>query len=277
MLISDAQVHVWAVDTPERPWIPGGADYAHRGDDALSADELLDEMEVARVDRALLVSPTWEGNRNDLVLQAAEEHPDRFGVIVRFDLDKPIEEQLGQWHADPRVLGARAVFINHTASWLEDGVADWLWEAADDLGMPLMVYAPYQYDGIRRVAQRFPGLKLAICHLGLKTSLRDEEIVPEIDKVVRLAELPNVAVKASSLPSFVTDDYPYTTLHGHIERVVEAFGPRRVFWGSDLSRLRGTYKQLVDLFTRELDFLSDEDLELIMGRALSDWFDWQPA
>lgn len=276
MLITDAQVHVWAVDRPERPWIPGGSDYAHRGDDDLSKDELLAEMDEAGVDRAFLVSPTWEGNRNDLVLEAAEAHPDRFGVIVRFDLDKPIQEQLAAWRADPRVFGARAVFINHTASWLDDGVADWLWEAADDLGLPLMVYAPYQYDGIRRVAESHPGLRLTICHLGLKTSLRDQEIVPEIEKLVPLSELPNVAVKATSLPSFVTEDYPYPTLQAHIERVVEAFGPQRVFWGSDLSRLRGTYREVVELFTKELDFLSDDDRTLIMGQALSDWFEWQP-
>jgi L-fuconolactonase len=275
MQITDAQVHVWAADRPDRPWITGGAEYAHRGaTGVLSADELLGEMDSAGVSRALLVSPTWEGNRNDLVLEEAARHPDRLGVIVRFDLDKPDEEQLVAWHADPRVFGARAVFIKHTAEWLEQGVADWVWRTAEDIGMPLMIYAPYQYDGVRRVAERHPDLKIAICHLGMLTSLRDEEIVSEVAKVIELAELPNVAVKASSLPSFVTEDYPYPSLHGHIERVVEAYGPERVFWGSDLSRLRGTYQQLVDLFMKELDFLSDDDRRLIMGNALAAWFNW---
>lgn len=275
MQITDAQVHVWAANRPERPWIPGGPDYAHRGPDGvLSAEELLGEMDGAGVSRALLVSPTWEGNRNDLVLAEAEAHPDRLGVIVRFDLDKPDEEQLAAWYADPHVFGGRAVFINHTAGWLDDGTADWVWRTAEDLGMPFMVYAPNQYDSVRRVAERHPDLRIAICHLGMRTSLRDDEILPEVDRVIELADLPNVAVKASSLPSFVTDDYPYRSLHGLIERVVDAYGPERVFWGSDLSRLRGSYQQLVDLFTTELDFLDDEDRRLIMGDALAAWFRW---
>lgn len=35
--------------------------------------------------------------------------------------------------------------------------------------------------------------------------------------------------------------YPYRNLHTHVRRVYDAFGPLRMMWGSDLSRLRGTY------------------------------------
>lgn len=277
MIITDAQVHVWPPNRPDRPWNEGAEEYAHRGTGSLEVGELLSEMDAAGVDRALLVSPTWEGYRNDYVLEAVSTHPDRFGAIVRFDLSEKDVEQVREWNADPRVVGARTVFVKHTLDWLREGVADWFWPLAEELGMPLMVYAPYQYDGVREVAQRHPGLRLAICHFGMDTKLRDAEIVPQVDELVKLAELPNVAVKASSLPSFVTDQYPFSSLHGQIERVVDAFGPERVFWGSDLSRLRCTYQELVDLFVDELKFLDDEDRRLVMGEALADWFGWQPA
>lgn len=277
MMITDAQVHVWPANRPDRPWNEGAEEYAHRGTGELTAEELLGEMDAAGVDRALLVSPTWEGYRNDYVLDATATYPQRFGAIVRFDLSEEDVGQVREWHADPRVVGARTVFIKQTVDWLRDGVADWFWPAAEDLGMPLMVYAPYQYDAVREVAQGHPGLRMAICHLGLDTKLRDDELVPHVDEVVKLAELPNVAVKASSLPSFVTSPYPFSTLHGHIERLVDAFGPERVFWGSDLSRLRCTYQELVDLFMHELDFLDDDERRLVMGQALADWFGWQPG
>jgi hypothetical protein len=48
-----------------------------------------------------------------------------------------------------------------------------------------------------------------------------------------------------------------------------------VFWGSDLTRLRGTYDEVRRLFTEELDFLSAEDLEWIMGRGVREWLGWQ--
>jgi hypothetical protein len=56
--------------------------------------------------------------------------------------------------------------------------------------------------------------------------------------------------------------------------VVEAFGPRRVFWGTDLSHLPCPYRQAVTLFTQELDYLSTADKEWIMGRAIAEWLNW---
>jgi hypothetical protein len=52
---------------------------------------------------------------------------------------------------------------------------------------------------------------------------------------------------------------------------------KRVFWGTDLSRLRGTYRQAVTLFTEELDFLSTTDEEWIMGRGIAEWLHWSLA
>jgi len=59
-----------------------------------------------------------------------------------------------------------------------------------------------------------------------------------------------------------------------MHRVVEAYGPRRVFWGTDLSRLPCSYRQAVTLFTEELGFLSNDDQGWIMGRGLADWLGW---
>ena len=277
MQIIDAQVHIWKAPSDERPWIPGGIDYAHFGGEPFSASDVLAEMDRAGVERTLLVSPSWEGYRNDAVLEAATEHSDRFGAIVRVDLRERDLDQLVAWKADPRVLGARILFAMHTESWLRDGLADWFWPVAEEIGLNIMVFAPYQYAGIRAIAERYPKLRLALCHLSMDIALRDDEIAPQVDQVLTLAELPNIAVKASSLPSYVTDDYPFRSLHGHLERIVTAFGRERVFWGSDLSRLRCSYKELVDLFVKELTFLDDEDRTWIMGKAIVEWFGWDAA
>lgn len=276
-MIADAQVHVWAADSPERPWIPGGADYAHSST-PLTADDLLSEMDRVGVHRALLVSPTWEGDRNDVVITAAEDHPDRLSVIGRFDLrDEGNARLVREWSSDRRVSGIRTVFAKRSESWMRDGSAEWLWPLLAELAMPVMIYAPYQYSGVEAIAARYPSLKIAICHFGLDTKLRDEEIPPQVDALLPLSELPNIAVKATSLPSFYTEPYPYSSLQRELRRVLEAFGPERVFWGSDLSRLRCDYSDLYRLFTEELDFLSPGDLELIMGDAVCNWFDWPTA
>ena len=51
MLIADAQVHIWAASTPERPWPARHA--PHR--EPLDKRELLAEMAKAGVDRVVIV------------------------------------------------------------------------------------------------------------------------------------------------------------------------------------------------------------------------------
>lgn len=70
MVLVEAQVHIWAADTPQRPWPSSGAPYAHRPEPR-GKDELLQEMHTAGVDRVVIVPPAWKGDRNDLALQAA--------------------------------------------------------------------------------------------------------------------------------------------------------------------------------------------------------------
>ena len=137
-----------------------------------------------------------------------------------------------------------------------------------------MVFPPDKIDRILKIAAAYPGLRLLIDHLGLRTSLRDEEILPRIEDLITLAAMPNVGVKATCLPSYVSEEYPFPSLHPVIERVFDAFGPERVFWGSDVSRMGHPYRAVVTLFTDEFPFLSADDKEWIMGKAISRWLGW---
>jgi L-fuconolactonase len=82
---------------------------------------------------------------------------------------------------------------------------------------------------------------------------------------------------SSALPCYVTEAYPFPRLHPHIRRVVETFGPERVFWGTDLTRLPCPYRQAVTSFAEELDFLSDADRDWVMGRGIAEWLNWPLA
>ena len=110
--------------------------------------------------------------------------------------------------------------------------------------------------------------------MGLNVQWKGKELAPGVDVVLKFARLPNVAVKASCLPCYVAETYPFPTLHPQIRRVVETFGPQRVFWGTDLSQSPCTCRQNVTLFTEELKFLSDNDKEWMMGKALAHWLRW---
>jgi predicted TIM-barrel fold metal-dependent hydrolase len=124
------------------------------------------------------------------------------------------------------------------------------------------------------VAERHPGLRLIIDHMGLNSVLRGKPLDPAVDNVVKLARFKNIAVKVSALPCYVDEGYPFPTLHPLVRRVVDAFGPQRCFWGTDLSHLPCPYKQVVTLFTEEMKSLFTTELEWIMGRAIAEWLRW---
>jgi predicted TIM-barrel fold metal-dependent hydrolase len=158
---------------------------------------------------------------------------------------------------------------------LTEGRMDWLWDEAERHGIPIMVLVPHSLTHlIDRVAERHPDLKLVMDHLALTRNTKDEEAFRALDNLLALAKRANVAVKASALPCFTNDVYPYRRLHPHIRRVYDAFGPRRMFWGTDFSRLPCSYRQAVTMFTEEIPWLSAEDKTWIMGRAVCEWLGW---
>ena len=276
MMIADAQVHIWGPNTPERPWKEGPVK-PHR-DPPLGAGELLAEMDSAGVYRAILVPPSWDGGRNDLCLEAAQKYPDRFGVMGRLDVNAPgARERIAGWCAQRGMFGLRCSF--NRAQWapmLTEGKVDWLFEEAEKARMPLMLMVRHSMmDSVDRIAERYPKLKLALCHLSLDSSKRDAEAFAEFDKLLAVARRPNISVKVSALPAYTTDSYPYRALHPYLRRVYDAFGPQRMFWGTDLARLPCTYRQAVTMFTEEIPWLTREDKEWIMGRALCGWLGWK--
>lgn len=275
MLIADSQVHIWGANTPERPW-PARA-HAQR-DVPLGAEELLGWMNEAGVDRAVIVPPSWEGDRNDLAIAAVEAHPDRFAIMGRFDPEMPgARELIPGWTRQPGMLGMR--FSYHLPVMrqpLLDGKFDWVWGEVEKAGFPLMVLAPHSlmsYFG--KIAERHPGLRLTLDHLGLASTDKDEVAFRDLDNVLALARYPNVAAKVSALPCYSSDTYPYRSLHPYIRRVYDAFGPKRMFWGTDQSRSPISYRQGVTLFTEELPWLAGEDRAWVMGRGICEWLGWK--
>ena len=142
MLIVDAQVHIWGPDTPERPWPADGWGRAHRPA-PFSKEDLLREMETAGVARVVIVPPSWEGDRNDLALEAARLHPDRFAVMGRPPLDRRDPAVLDRWREQPGMLGIRVTTAGAGARELFIAPeADWLWSAAERNRVPVMVSVP---------------------------------------------------------------------------------------------------------------------------------------
>lgn len=286
MIVTDAQVHVWEAHRPGRPWpaeglanpafvaVPGAR--PHRAE-PIGAQEMVAMMDAAGVGRAVIVPPSPVGDRNDTALEAAARYPGRFVVMGRFDpTASGARAALRTWLAQPHMAGIRMTFHRPQWSrWLDDGTIDWFWADCERLGIPLMLLIPGRLDAVERIARRHPGLQLVVDHLGRRSDLRDEACFADLDVMLGLGALHNVSIKASAAPCYSTEDYPFRNLKPYLKRIYEHFGPRRMFWGSDVSRLPCSYRQAVDHFLEELDFIPREELPWVMGRGLSRLLRWE--
>ena len=275
-MIVDSQLHLWAAESDQRPWPEGAASRTHRAE-PVGAAELLAEMDAAGVARAVLVPPSWEGDRNDVALGAARAHPDRFRVMGRLPVASPARTlaELPILRSHRELLGFRFTFHRPPLAGLfAAGALDWLWAELERTDTSVMLYPPGQLTAVGSLAQRFPGLRLTVDHLALPAGVRGPMAFADLDGLTRLARFPNVAVKASCLPASSAESYPFGDVQDAIGRVFDAFGPTRMFWGSDLTRLPCSYQDCVDHFVHALPFLCGGDRELVMGQALLQWIGW---
>lgn len=273
MLIVDSQVHIWGANTPERPW-PARA-HAQR-EIPLGHEQLLQDMDEAGIDRVVLVPPSWEGDRNDLAIEAVRQHPNRFAIMGRFNPEAAdARSTIKAWLQQPGMLGMRFSFhIPVLQQPLVDGKFDWVWSEAEKLGIRLMILVPQQFvHVIDDVAARYPGLKIVMDHMSLTSGKPEDETFRDFDKLLPIAKRPNVACKASALPSYIREPYPFKKMQGYAKRAFEAFGPQRLFWGSDWSRSPVPYREHVDMW-RDADWLSASDKEWVLGRGICEWLGW---
>jgi L-fuconolactonase len=267
LLVVDSQVHIWFGGTPP----------PHHRQRFFAASDLLALMDEAGVNRAILVPPAWDPAGNEPSLAAAADHPDRFAVMGRFDIAAPNAPQtLMQWRSDPGMLGVRLVFNNPlNRSRLIDRSAEWFWGAAADQNLPIMILAPGLLPLIADVAFRYPSLKIIIDHLAIPRGAKGAAAFEHLPELLAISRYENVAVKAAGLPSYAADeDFPYPSLQGPLRQVFGAFGPDRMFWGTDLSRMAVSYRTCIRMMTEAFPWLKGDDLARVMGTGICRWLGW---
>jgi predicted TIM-barrel fold metal-dependent hydrolase len=267
MLIVDAQVHLWGKGTTLPP---------HRAHPYL-ADECIGDMDAAGIDRAVLHPPSWDPDSGELSVAAVQAYPGRFAILGRLPLDDANSPALIEsWKQRPGTLGLRYTFLQpHQKSWPTDGTADWLWPAAERTGVPVALLASEFLPLVGQIAERHPRLKLIVDHLGALRGNKGDAAFANFPQLLALAKHPNIAVKATGGPGYAADAYPFRSLHPRYRAIYDAFGPRRMFWGTDITRMPCSWKQCVTHFTEDLTWLPEPDKELIMGRAMCDWIGWK--
>ena len=125
-----------------------------------------------------------------------------------------------------------------------------------------------------RMATAFPDTPIVIdhlCRIGGDGVIRPHDV----DTLCALARHKNIHVKIGAFYALGLKQPPYDDLRMLIERVVQAFGPKRCMWESDSPyQVQGlhTYQASIELVRDRLDFLSAGDKEWILGKTAERFF-----
>ena len=274
MQIIDAQIHLWGTGLP--------SNLAHRQVTAFTPEEAIGLMDEGGVDAAVIHPPSWDPGSSEMATKAVRNYPGRFAIMGSLPLDQPQSHSLiTSWRKKPGMLGLRYTFLSDPArQWLHDGTLDWLWSAAERASVPVAALVTDSLSVLGRIAGRHPGLRLTIDHLGGRggnTTLKDAAAMTHMPDLLALAKFPNVAVKATGAPGYSSEAFPFPAMHAYLRQIYDAFGPNRMFWGTDITKMPCSWHQCVTMFTEELPWLSDQDKRLIMGEALCAWWGWDRA
>jgi L-fuconolactonase len=267
LLVVDSQVHIWDAGSPP----------PHHRQTPYGAEDLLADMDIAGVSGAVLVPPTWDPGGNLPSLRAAVRYPKHFTVMGLIDVTAAdVTDQLRTWSATPGMTGVRLSFNKPTTrAQLVDGALDPLWAAAADHDVPLMILAPGLLPVIAQLARSYPQLRIIVDHLAIPRGLKGAKAFEHLPELLAIARYPNIAVKAAGIPGYsVNEPFPFASLHEPLRQVFEAFGPNRMFWGTDLSRMTHPYRECVEMFADGLPWLKGQDLASVMGGGLCRWIGW---
>ncbi|PYE53922.1 amidohydrolase family protein [Deinococcus yavapaiensis] len=214
-----------------------------------------------------------------LAEEAALRFPERFAYLVRFDRRDPdLEELIATIGRMPQRKALRVV------PWTEEGFSQFaqgadepVFAAAEKYGVPVFVLLPGRTRLLRPYLRKFPNVKVIVDHCGVRLPLGapPAERFADFEDVLALAEFPNVSVKWSHAPRLSSEGYPYRDVLGMLLRVVEAFTPRRVMWGSDHTQSKDHHSWAEALhYIRDTGELSGEEKAWILGRSVRTTLNW---
>ncbi len=225
----DGHLHVWSDDPGRYPWQPiyGATPPSLPG----SVEFVLGVLERHGVRVAIAVQTRVYGDDHRYLLDARARFPDRIVAVAALDPSDPAAPDRLAELAAAGVRGLRLDPMGWSGPWLADGTVLPLWDAAARLGLAVeLMIRPDQLPALAVLAERKPAMPVVIEHL----ARYGVDSAEPLESLLALARLPNLHAKVSGLDSISREPPPHRDLWPLLAAVVEAFGPQRLMWGSDM-------------------------------------------
>ncbi|MEV8267350.1 amidohydrolase family protein [Microbacterium sp. NPDC076911] len=269
-MIFDAHCHAWE-RWPYRTSVPDPRTHA-------STTTLLRRMDENGVGRALIVAANTGGpgaatdnaHNNRYVRASAAEHPSRLSWVADVDSRwSPFYHTSGAAdRLEQESAGAQGFthYVRGTDDgWFSDADGHAFFERAVKLGLVASLHAkPPWFHSLNELAAQHPELPILLHHQG------HAESDDELSLLAQLSRRSNVFVNISGFRYVSSLSYPYTDAVERLPRIVDAFGPGRLLWGSDapVSTQQISYRATIDLVRSGLSYLEADDVARIMGGNL---------
>ena len=262
---------------------------------AFGPDSLISEMDYAGVDMALLHTNPMLGRSSAYQAECIRRFPGRIVSMapvdewrIRDDTDaviRELEDSITKHRLHAIKFNADGYKVS-TQPW-DDGFYRSFWEAATSLGVPIFfslsmgpgaksweatTQAQDRYANelkiLTRWMERYPDKIVSITHGFPYRSFIEGDRIVLPDAVYESFQNPNLSIEVC-FPVRIGDmwDFPYREAIPTFQSMVEHIGADRLMWGTDMpfQNRHCTYKQSIDHIVKYCDFLSQEEIDLIMG------------
>ena len=263
-MIIDTHTHVVSSDKSKHPLDPGARGWSTEVSN--DVEDLISEMDGAGVQCATLVQPAGTyGLDNIYQCDSAKQYAPRTVAVGILDPAAPdAADKLSYWVNEHGMNGVRL----QSQAEPDDPRCDILWERAEALDVPISIGGggqPEKVNSMRNVGARHPNVIFAPDHFAGWSGAEDKAAMTTA--LEDLAKLPNayLRISSTSLGSYANLTSAEKEL---FRRVIDAFTPQRVMWGSNFPSSRdGGYFGQVQLGLAALSWLSDDDRNWIMGET----------
>ena len=261
--IVDSHVHTWKHD-PEFPFAPGANVPAR---DA-TPETLLELMKANGVSKTVIIQVIHYRYDNRYLERVLKQYPGTFKGVCRVDpLDPAAPDQLSQL-TERGFSGVRLSPGNGASGdWIAGPLMPPLWKRCFDLKTPMTVLAAIgRMPQVAQLMEKLPDLTLVIDHMADCPVDQPREL----EKLIALKRFPNVFVKISHTWSLSRQRYPWLDAQDLVKRLYEAFGPRRLMWGTDWPIIEGVakYEQALTVVRDDMKFLNADDKSWMLSKTI---------
>ena len=262
----DAHNHFWIYDPVRDAWIDDSMEVIRRD---FLPDDLEPILNQNSIDGTISVQADQSEKETLFLLEQAENYKFIKGIVGWIDLQsESIQERLHFFQTYKKLKGIRHIAQAEANDFLisPDFVRGIETLSRTEFTYDILVFPP-QLPAAIQLVSKFPNQVFILDHIA-KPYIKSGEINKWAKSILSLAAHDNVFCKISGL---ITEadwtQWKAEDFRPYLEVVVEAFGCRRLMYGSDypVCLLAGSYEQVLDLAENYFQAYSTDEQQAIFG------------